>query len=104
MITGQTETGHYGKRKGVLHEAENQLTMLRSVTRVTESPRRATEIPELLGRVIRDIMTGRPQPGAIEIPVDLQYAQADFEIAASITGDPLTPDASSVSPRLRSSR
>ncbi|HIG39284.1 MAG: thiamine pyrophosphate-binding protein [bacterium] len=97
MITGQTETGHYGKGKGVLHEAENQLAMLRSVTRVTESPRRVTEIPELLGRVIRDIMTGRPQPGAIEIPVDLQYAQADFDIEASISGDLVTPDSSSIS-------
>ena len=28
MITGQVESLHYGKGKGVLHEAENQLTML----------------------------------------------------------------------------
>ncbi len=37
MITGQVETRFYGKGKGVLHEAERQLPMLRSVTRRTES-------------------------------------------------------------------
>lgn len=96
MITGQTETGHYGKGKGVLHEAENQLTMLRSVTRITESPRRVEEVSESLARVIRDIDTGRPQPGAIEIPIDLQYASADFEIPGSISGERVTPDPSAI--------
>lgn len=92
MITGQTETGHYGKGKGVLHEAENQLPMLRTVARVVESPRRTTEVAPALARVIRDIQTGRPQPGAIEIPVDLQYATADIEIEHDLGGHRVLPD------------
>ncbi len=96
MITGQTETQHYGKGKGVLHEAENQLAMLRSVTRVSESPRRTEEIPQALSRVIRDITTGRPQPGAIEIPVDLQYASAEVSIPDEIQGDRIQPSANSI--------
>lgn len=92
MITGQTETQHYGKGKGVLHEAENQLPMLRQLTRVTESPRRTQDIPVALARVIHDITTGRPQPGAIEIPVDLQYARADIDIAKEIVGKPVPVD------------
>lgn len=79
MITGQTETGHYGKGKGVLHEAENQLAMLRTVTRMAASPRRVEDVPVALQAVIADIQSGRPQPGAIEIPVNLQYESADFE-------------------------
>ncbi|MDC0067634.1 thiamine pyrophosphate-binding protein [Gammaproteobacteria bacterium] len=82
MITGQTETQHYGKGKGVLHEAENQLPMLRTVTRVAESPKRTNEISSALARVIKDVMTGRPQPGAIEIPIDLQYASCEVAIPA----------------------
>ncbi len=96
MITGQVETQHYGKGKGVLHEAEQQLTMLRQVTRVSESPRTTTEIPALLSRVINDIMSGRPQPGAIEIPVDLQYASADHDIPQSITGSQVVPEETSL--------
>ena len=96
MITGQVETGLYGKGKGALHEAENQLTMLRSVARRTESPRRTAEISEALARVIRDIDTGRPQPGAIEIPIDLLHGKADFDIPKCIAGEPIEPDESSI--------
>ncbi len=92
MITGQTETGHYGKGKGVLHEAEQQLPMLRTITRTTASPRRTEDIAPSLAAVIRDITTGRPQPGAIEIPVDLQYATADVDIESSIGPAPVMPD------------
>ena len=80
MITGQIDTGLYGKGKGVLHEAENQMPMLRTVTRVAESIRRPEEVGEVVVRVARQIRTGRPQPGAIEIPIDVQYARAEIDI------------------------
>ena len=96
MITGQVETGLYRKGKGAIHEAENQLIMLRSVTRVTESPRRTAEISEALARVIRDINTGRPQPGAIEIPIDLLHGKADFDIPKCVMGEPIEPDESAI--------
>ncbi|XOV88948.1 MAG: thiamine pyrophosphate-binding protein [Pseudomonadota bacterium] len=97
MITGQTETQHYGKGKGVLHEAENQLDMLRQVTRVTESPRSVEDVSPALQRVMRDILSGRPQPGAIEIPVDLQYAELDFEVPAQFESRALVPGEAAIS-------
>ena len=80
MITGQTETAFYGKGKCFLHEAERQLDMLRTVCRRVESVRHTEDIGEAIVRVARDINTGRPQPGAVEIPIDLQYATADIDI------------------------
>jgi acetolactate synthase-1/2/3 large subunit len=80
MITGQIDSAWYGKGKGFLHEAEQQLAMLRSVTRRTESVRRTEDIPDALFRVAADINTGRPQPGAIEIPIDFQYGSANVDI------------------------
>jgi acetolactate synthase-1/2/3 large subunit len=80
MITGQIDSGWYGKGKGFLHEAERQMEMLRSVTRRAESVRRTEEIPDVLLRVANDINTGRPQPGAVEIPVDFQYATGQMDI------------------------
>jgi acetolactate synthase I/II/III large subunit len=73
MITGQVETRFYGKGRGVLHEAERQLPMLRSVTRRTESVARAQDIPGAIMIAAADALTGRPQPVAVEIPIDLQY-------------------------------
>lgn len=82
MITGQIESQYYGKGKGFLHEAENQLPMLQTITRRTESVRRPEGIPGAIFSVVNDMMTGRPQPGAVEIPVDFQYAKARMDIAA----------------------
>lgn len=80
MITGQIDSVYYGKGKGFLHEAENQLPMLRTLTGRTESVQRAEEIGAAMFRVASDICTGRPRPGAIEIPVDFQYARTNIDI------------------------
>src|SRR5688572_21114889 len=80
MITGQIDSVYYGKGKGFLHEAESQLSMLRTMTGRTESVRRPEEIGEAVFRVAADVSTGRPRPGAIEIPVDFQYAKAEIDI------------------------
>lgn len=80
MITGQIDSTYYGKGKGFLHEMEKQVDMLRSVTRVTESVRRTEEIAEAVVRVGMAVQTGRPQPGALEIPIDLQYATAAVNV------------------------
>lgn len=84
MITGQIDTPFYGKGKGVLHEAENQLDMLRSVTRRAESPRTVADIPSAIMRAAQDALSGRPQPTAVEIPIDLQYGDGDVEIPTTI--------------------
>jgi acetolactate synthase-1/2/3 large subunit len=80
LITGQIDSAWYSKGKGFLHEAPKQMDTLRSVTRLAESVRRTEDIAETVVRVARDVMTGRPQPGAIEIPVDYQYARANVDV------------------------
>ncbi len=74
VITGQAETAFYGKGLSYVHEAENQLQMLRTVARRVESPRHVDQLAGALNAVVQDIHTGRPAPGVIEIPIDLQYA------------------------------
>ena len=73
MLTGQIDTPYLGKAKGFLHEAERQLEMLRTVTRRSEQVRRADEIADVIVRVANDAVRPRPQPGAVEIPIDFQY-------------------------------
>jgi len=92
MITGQIDSVYYGKGKGFLHEAENQLPMLRTMTGRTESVRRPEEIGEAIFRVAADVCTGRPRPGAVEIPVDFQYAKGEFDIPHVEAWPRLAPD------------
>lgn len=76
LITGQAETAFYGKGVGYVHEAESQVPMLRSVCRRVESPRHVSQLAGALQVVVTDMFTGRGAPGALEIPIDLQYADA----------------------------
>ncbi len=92
-ITGQAETTFYGKGKGYVHEAENQKLMLQTVARSVASPRYPDEIGTMLVSVIESILSGRPQPGAIEVPIDLQYATTGAAVPAIHFADPVAPDA-----------
>ena len=86
MITGQIDSGYLGKGRGFLHEAPGQLEMLRSVCRRAERAHSRAEITDVARFVAADILSGRPQPGAVEIPIDYQYAsgprrEADAPVA-----------------------
>jgi acetolactate synthase-1/2/3 large subunit len=92
MITGQIESRFYGKGKGYLHEHERQVDMLRSVCRRVDSVRYAEEISRVVAAVADDIRTGRPQPGAVEIPIDLQYREVEIELFGEQTVPRIQPD------------
>src|SRR5699024_9041246 len=96
LITTQVDTCHLGKNRGFIHDAPRQLEMLRTVTRRAEQVRRAEEISSTLHRVIYDIQQGRPQPGAVEIPVDLQLEQFAASEICYRAPAPIAPSAAAV--------
>jgi acetolactate synthase I/II/III large subunit len=93
VITGQVESFAYGKGRSPGHEADRQLPMLRTVARRVESPRYTQDIADAVFRVAADIQSGRPQPGCVEIPIDVQYASTDAPV-----GEPLTVRAVAADP------
>jgi len=97
LITGQIDSGYLGKAKGFLHEAEQQERMLCSLCRRVAAVRRTEDIGRAVIAAAQDIRAGRPQPGAVEIPVDQQYRRADVEIPDVRTGAGYTPDATALS-------
>ncbi|MEM7340289.1 MAG: thiamine pyrophosphate-binding protein [Actinomycetota bacterium] len=96
LITGQAESAYYGKGKGFIHEHETQLPMLRTVTRRAETIWRTEDISRTIAAVADDCRRGRPQPGAVEIPIDQQYRRAPVEIVGSATVEPLAPDEAAI--------
>ncbi|CAN5407186.1 thiamine pyrophosphate-binding protein [soil metagenome] len=77
MITGQVETAEFGRGRGTIHQAERQLEMLRTITKRAEHIDRADDIAPVIMSVVHDMLSGRPGPAAIEIPIDQQYAPAE---------------------------
>ena len=96
VITGQAETRFYGKARGYVHEAENQKRMLETVAGAVASPRHVHEVGPMLKGVIESIHSGRPRPGAIEVPIDLQYAPCTTATPTLELPAPLPPDAQAV--------
>ena len=92
MITGQIESRFRGKAKGFLHAYEQQTDMLGSVCRAVASVRYTEDISTDIAGVVDDIRRGRPQPGAVEIPIDLQYRTAEVQIVGSPDAERLSPD------------
>jgi acetolactate synthase-1/2/3 large subunit len=80
MITGQVETPWVGRGRGALHEADQQIEMLRAVTRRAESVSHHGEITATVVRCGLDALTGRPRPTAVEIPIDLQYHRGEVDV------------------------
>ena len=74
LITTQVDRVHLGRGRGFIHDADTQLQMLRSVTRRSECVMHGHRIVDTILSVAADIRTGRPQPGAVEIPTDLLSA------------------------------
>lgn len=96
MLTGQVDTPYLGQSRGFLHEAERQLEMLRTVTRRAEQVRFADDIAEVIVRAARDARRGRPQPTAVEIPIDLQYAATRAQAPSAATDPNAALDAAAL--------
>jgi acetolactate synthase-1/2/3 large subunit len=97
LVTGQIETGYLGKAKGFLHEAEQQRLMLSSLCRRVETVRRTEDIARAVITVAEDIRAGRPQPGAVEIPIDQQYRRAEVVMPSLRTESAFLPGADALS-------
>jgi acetolactate synthase-1/2/3 large subunit len=93
LVTGQIDSAYLGKAKGFLHEAERQRLMLSSLCRRVETVRRTEDIGRAVIAVAADIRAGRPQPGAVEIPIDQQYRRAAVTIPAPRKDTAYVPDA-----------
>ena len=96
MITGQVESAFIGRGVGFLHEADRQADMLRSVCRSVQTVRSRAELADVLAFVAADILSGRPQPGAVEIPIDLQQAEDDDGPVNVRTISAVTPPAAAI--------
>jgi acetolactate synthase-1/2/3 large subunit len=79
MLTGQSETRWLGKGRNTIHEHDRQLDMLRTVTRRADHVDHHADIYTTVLDVARDVLSARPRPGAVEIPIDLQYATGEID-------------------------
>jgi acetolactate synthase-1/2/3 large subunit len=91
LITGQVPTTAYGKARGALHEAERQVDMLRTVVREVVSIGSVEQIPGRIAFLAHAALSGRRQPTAVEIPIDLQYRVTEATLPNQLEWKPAEP-------------
>lgn len=80
-ITGQVPSEFLGVGHGMLHELPDQLSTLRSLTKWAARVDHSTQAQPLLSDAIRNMTSGRIQPTALEVPMDILGHKVDADIA-----------------------
>jgi acetolactate synthase-1/2/3 large subunit len=81
-ISGQIQSNLIGVGRGMLHEINNQLEMIGSVTKWARRSMKPEEIPAMVRKAFEELRTGRPRPVEIEVPPDVLATKADMELYA----------------------
>ena len=71
LISGQVPSTVLGKRLGHLHEIDEQMDVIRPITKWANRVKIVDEIPTEVHEAIRHLTTGRPRPVELEVPPDI---------------------------------
>ncbi len=83
VISGQINRDKIGRRVGVLHEIDDQMEIIRPITKWRKRILKASDIPGAVREAFRQLRTGRPRPVEIEFPPETLAEIANLE-----TGEP----------------
>jgi acetolactate synthase-1/2/3 large subunit len=92
LLAGQVESAMLGQSRGALHEINDQLDLVRPVTKWRQRVSRVREIPSAIHEATRQMKTGRPRPTEIEIPQDILAASDEVDLLESQEYPLLIPD------------
>jgi acetolactate synthase-1/2/3 large subunit len=80
LLAGQIQSAMIGKDKGALHEINDQLDLVRPVTKWCRRVLSVRDIPGAVHEAFRQMKTGRPRPTEVEIPPDVLASSAQVEL------------------------
>jgi acetolactate synthase I/II/III large subunit len=86
-VTGQIPSDLIGVGRGVLHEIDDQLGLLRHLTKWAARASTPGDVPYVVHEAFRQLRSGRPRPVAIEIPPDVLAMTGEVRL-----GEPLPPE------------
>ncbi len=86
-LIGQIPSHAIGKGHGFLHEIPDQLGILRKLTKWAERIGKPQDAPDVIGRALKALRSGRPRPVGVEIPPDMLQARAEVEISPPLPLD-----------------
>ena len=91
VVSGQIDRDLIGVHRGELHEVDDQLDVVRPVTKWASRVLFPADVPEAVHEAFVQMRTGRPRPVEIEIPPDTLAEVADMELQEPSIQTPLEP-------------
>jgi acetolactate synthase-1/2/3 large subunit len=96
LLAGQIESYMLGQDKGALHEINDQLDIVRPVTKWCQRVLNVEDIPGAIHEAMRQMQTGRPRPTLVEIPPDVLATVAEVTLPMPERHPPVSPDRASI--------
>ncbi|MGW5415632.1 5-guanidino-2-oxopentanoate decarboxylase [Actinomadura geliboluensis] len=87
---------HPGRGNGLLHEVKDQSAAMAAVLGRSHRVTSVEEIPLAVAQAWTDLVSGRPRPVHLEIPLDLLEEQADVTVPGPVPAAARTPAAEAV--------
>jgi acetolactate synthase I/II/III large subunit len=91
LLAGQVETHMLGRGHGALHEINDQLDIVRPITKWRTRVVEAGQIPAAIREAMRQMMSGRPLPAEVEIPPDTLSSREEVEFPEVKAAPPASP-------------
>ena len=91
LVAGQSYTHEIGKDTGALHEVNDQLDVVRPITKWAARMTSVAEVPDTVHEAFRMLKTGRPLPVEIEIAWDTLADEDDVDLHEPAIYEPLAP-------------
>ena len=92
VVSGQIERDLIGVDRGMLHEVNDQMDIIRPVTKWAARILKPQDVPATVHEAFYQLRTGRPRPVEIEIPPETLAEEADIELLEA--ANPIRPAAS----------
>ncbi len=80
LIAGQIPRGQMGKNLGAVHEVDDQIDIVRPITKWRQQALAPMEIPAAVSEAFRQMRTDRPRPTYIECPPDALVERDEVEL------------------------
>ena len=96
VISGQINRDNIGRDVGILHEVNDQLDIVRPITKWRARVLRAKDVPGAVHEAFYQLRTGRPRPVEIEIPPEALAEEADVELLEPSSPSPAQGNARTI--------
>jgi acetolactate synthase-1/2/3 large subunit len=96
LVAGQIPKNLIGVNRGMLHEIDDQLEAVKSVTKWAARTIDPTGIPATVHEAFHQLKTGRPRPVEIEIPPDTLGEEAEVDLLEPAIHPRMAPQSSSI--------